>query len=149
MSEKPALFEPITDREMYDVTAYLIAITPDLQRSSKQKYQAQVARDTAITNATAVIGTPGASTEPGAGSGSAEPAPPAKAVDLKKAKRVYEEVCSQCHDLGEITKTPPKTAADSRAMIQRMIKDNEAQMTADQIELVAAWLDAEFVAKKK
>jgi mono/diheme cytochrome c family protein len=149
MSEKPALFEPITDREMFDVTAYLIAITPDLQRSSKQKYQAQVARDTAITKATAIIAAPGPATDVGAGSGSAAPSAPAKAVDLKKAKKVYEDVCSQCHDLGEITKAPPKTASDSRAMIQRMIKDNEAQLTADQIELVAAWLDAEFVAKKK
>jgi mono/diheme cytochrome c family protein len=131
MGEKPALFEPITEREQYDVTAYLIAITPDLQKSSKQKYQAQKERE----KATAV--------EP-----VAEP-PPAKQVDLKKAKKVYEDVCSQCHDLGEITKAPPKSAAESRAMIQRMIKENEAQMTKDQIELVAAWLDAEFVAKKK
>jgi hypothetical protein len=61
MSDKPALFEPLTDRETYDVTAYLIAITPDLQRSSKQKYQAQVARD----KATAVIATPGVTTDPG------------------------------------------------------------------------------------
>ncbi len=30
-----------------------------------------------------------------------------------------------------------------------MIKTNEAELTADQIELVAAWLDSEFVAKKK
>jgi hypothetical protein len=34
-------------------------------------------------------------------------------------------------------------------MIQRMIKENEAEMTAAQIELVTAWLDAEFVAKRK
>jgi cytochrome c5 len=148
MGEKPALFDPITEREMYDVTAYLIAITPDLQKSTKQKYQQQVARDTMVSKAEAVIATPGATvTEPGAGSGS-EPAV-AKPIDLPKAKKTYEEVCSQCHELGEITKAPPKTTADSRAMIQRMIKDNEAELTAEQIELVAAWLDAEFVAKKK
>jgi len=146
MSEKPALFDPITERDMYDVTAYLIAITPDLQKSSKQKYQAQVARETMVSNAASVIASPGT---PEPGGGSAVAPPPAKPIDLAKAKQTYEEVCSQCHDLGEITKAPPKTAADSRAMIQRMIKDNEAEMTGGQIELVAAWLDAEFVAKRK
>jgi len=34
-------------------------------------------------------------------------------------------------------------------MIQRMIKDNEAELTAEQIEIVSAWLDAEYVAKKR
>lgn len=145
MSEKPALFDPITERDMYDVTAYLIAITPDLQKSTKQKVQQQLARETAVSKAATVIGTPGATTEPGEGSA----APAVKQVDLAKAKQAYEEVCAQCHELTEVTKAPPKTVAESRAMIERMIKENEAEMTADQIELVAAWLDAEFVAKAK
>jgi mono/diheme cytochrome c family protein len=143
MGEKPALFDPITEREMYDVTAYLIAITPDLQKSAKQKAQQQLARErsiqTTLSKAASVIGAPGTTTTD---------APP-KAIDLAKAKATYEEVCSQCHELAEITKAPPKTAAESRAMIERMIKGNEAELTADQIELVAAWLDAEFVTKKR
>ncbi|MBA2544109.1 MAG: cytochrome c [Deltaproteobacteria bacterium] len=147
MSDKPALFDPITERETYDVTAYLIAITPDLQKSTKQKNQQQVARDIAVSTAAIVIASPGTTPEPGVGS--AEPTKPATPVDLAKAKKTYEEVCAQCHDLEEVTKAPPKTAADSRMMIQRMIKDNEAELTADQIELVAAWLDTEFVVKRK
>jgi mono/diheme cytochrome c family protein len=75
--------------------------------------------------------------------------PPAKKIDLAVAKKTYEETCSQCHGLEEITKAPPKTAEESRGMIQRMIKDNEAELTADQIELVTAWLQAEFVEKQK
>ncbi len=130
MSEKPALFDPISEREMFNVTAYLIAITPDLQKSSKQKREAQLARATAMSKA-------------------ADAPAPDKPVDLAAAKKTYEDVCSQCHDLDEITKAPPKTAEESRAMIQRMIKENEAELTAEQIEQVAAWLDAEFVAKKK
>ena len=140
MSEKPALFQPISEREMYDVTAYLIAITPDLQRSSKQKKQIQVAHNTAVSKATAaVIASPGAATSDAA---------PANMIDLARAKMVFEEVCSQCHELTEVTKAPPKTALESREMIQRMIKDNEAELTAEQIEIVSAWLDAEYVLKK-
>ena len=138
MTEKPALFEPITEREMYDVTAYLIAITPELQRSTKQKREQQVARNTAMSNAAAVIGAPGAGV-----------APESKPVDLAAAKKTYEAACSQCHELTEISKQPPKTAKASRAMIQRMIHDNEAELTTDQIEAVAAWLDAEYVSKSR
>ena len=127
MSEKPALFDPITEREMFDVTAYLIAITPDLQRSSKQKRDQKLARDAAVSSAAA----------------------PARKIDLAAAKKTYEDACSQCHELDDITKAPPRTVEESRAMIQRMIKDNEAQLTAEQVELIAAWLDAEFVAKQQ
>ncbi len=125
MGEKPALFEPISERDMYDVTAYLIAITPDLQRSTKQKHQQQVARDTASVAQ-----------------------PRKQAIDLVAAKKVYEEQCSQCHELTEIVNNPPKTAEQTREMIQRMIKENEAELTAEHIEQVAAFLDAEFVAKR-
>jgi mono/diheme cytochrome c family protein len=90
---------------------------------------------------------------PTAGSGSAPaPTPPpakpaAPAVDLAKAKKVYEDVCSQCHDLSDVDAAPPKTAAESREMIQRMIKENDAEISKDQIKLIAAWLDAHFVKK--
>lgn len=197
MGEKPALFDPITERENFDVTAYLIAITPDLQRSTKQKREQQIARETEMSKAAEVMTGPegggepsasggdepsagagaaptagsgaapaagsgaaaptvGSGAAPTAGSGAAPPAPapapaprPAKKLDLTLAKKTYEEVCSQCHDLDEVTKAPPRTKAESRAMIQRMIKVNEAEMTAAQIELVAAWLEAEFVAKRR
>ncbi len=141
MSEKPALFDPISEREMYEVTAYLIAITPDLQRSTKHKVAQAAARETMVSNAASVIAARPINTPAGA----AEP----PTVDLPKAKKTYEEVCSQCHELTEITKAPPKSATETRAMIERMIKANEAELSADQIELVAAWLDAEFVAKKR
>ena len=144
MTEKPALFDPMTEREMYDVTAYLIAITPDLQKSTKQKREQQVARNTAMSSAAAVIGAPGpvATTPPN------DP-PAAKPVDLSAARQTYEAVCSQCHELTEISKKPPKTLRESREMIQRMIRDNEAELTGEQIEAVGTWLDAEFVAKAK
>jgi mono/diheme cytochrome c family protein len=132
MSEKPALFDPISEREMFDVTAYLIAITPDLQKSSKQKRGQQVARDAAISKAADATG-----------------AAPAQQIDLAVARKTYEDACSQCHELEDINKAPPKTAEESRAMIQRMIKENEAELTAAQIELIAAWLDAAFVAQQK
>ena len=158
MAEKPALFAPMTQTEMFEVTAYLIAITPDLQKATKAKREQEVARDEAMDEAMAeetAAAAPPAPTPPPVGPGSAAPTPPtpppakpaAPAVDLVKAKKVYEEVCSQCHDLSDVDAAPPKTAAESREMIQRMIKENDAEISKDQIKLIAAWLDAHFVKK--
>lgn len=156
MAEKPALFAPMTETEMYEVTAYLVAITPDLQKATKQKREEQVARDEAMEQAMAEEMLPAptgsAAPPPTPTPGSAAPPPaPAKpaapAVDLAKAKKVYEEVCAQCHDLSDVDAAPPKTAAESREMIQRMIKENDAEISKDQFKLIAAWLDAHFVNK--
>lgn len=136
MAEKPALFAPLSEDDMFDVTAYLIAITPDLQRAKKQKYQQELARDTAVA---ATLG------EQGSLGNDSVAAP--KQPDLTKAKATYEEVCSQCHELSDVDAAPPRTADDVRAMIQRMIEDNDAELTTDQIADVAAWLDAAYVNK--
>lgn len=160
MAEKPALFAPMTETEMYEVTAYLIAITPDLQKATKQKREEQVARDEAMQEALDEM-QPAPAPPPGDGSGSAAPpapaptpaptpapAPPARpAVDLAKAKKVYEEICAQCHDLSDVDAAPPKTAKESREMIQRMIVENDAEISKQDIVLIAAWLDAHFVKK--
>lgn len=155
MAEKPALFAPMTETEMYEVTAYLVAITPDLQKATKQKREEEVARDEAMVQAMAEETPPPPVPTPDSAAptpGSAAPTPPAPkpaapAVDLAKAKKVYEEICAQCHDLSDVDAAPPKTAAESREMIQRMIKENDAEISKEQIKLIAAWLDAHFVRK--
>lgn len=75
-------------------------------------------------------------------------APVAAAIDLKKAKATYEAVCTQCHELSDIENAPPTTAQDTRDMIERMIRENEAELTVEEITLCAAWLDATYVTKK-
>jgi mono/diheme cytochrome c family protein len=144
MSEKPALFAPMTQTEMFEVTAYLIAIARD------------VAMDEAMEEEKAAapvpVPVPTPPPPPTTGSGSAAPPPPpakpaAPPIDLAKAKKAYEAVCSQCHDLSDVDAAPPKTATQSRAMIVRMIKENDAEIPKDQIKLVAAYLDAHFVNK--
>jgi cytochrome c5 len=144
MAEKPALFRPMSEREMYDVTAYLIAITPDLQKASKQRHRKEVAQEDAMTEAmpaeVPTVTPVGVAVPP-------QPNVVAPVEDLAVAKKTYEEVCSQCHDLSDVDKAPPKTTSESREMIQRMIKENDAELTAEQITLVAAWLDAHYVAK--
>ena len=149
MAEKPALFVPLTEQEMFEVTAYLVAITPDLQRASKRRHQEEVAREEAIEEA---IPTEPVAAPPVVANDvvPVKPVtPPAPTIDLKKAKATYEKVCSQCHELSDIEAAPPTTAQETRNMIARMIKENEAELTPAQITLCAAWLDATYVTKKK
>jgi NACalpha-BTF3-like transcription factor len=73
--------------------------------------------------------------------------PVAAVIDLVKAKKTYETTCSMCHDLSDVDDAPPKTTAQSRSMIQRMIKENDAEIPKGDIKLIAAWLDAHFVNK--
>jgi mono/diheme cytochrome c family protein len=147
MAEKPALFAPLSDQEMFEVTAYLIAITPDLQRSRKRRHQQEAARDAAVEQA--IPKDAGAVSVATATPPAPEAAPPpAAAIDLAKAKATYEAICMQCHELSDVDAAPPKTAEDTREMIERMIKENEAELTAEEITLVAAWLDSKYVIKK-
>ena len=156
MSEKPALFAPLSEVEMYEVTAYLVAITPDLQRSVKQRVQHDAAREAAVEQVIPAAVEPGAGSAGQVGSNApvepsapVEPVTPPVKVDLAKAKATYEAVCSQCHELSDIVAAPPKTAKETRNMIERMIRENEAELTAEEITLCAAWLDATYVHKKK
>jgi mono/diheme cytochrome c family protein len=126
MAEKPALFSPLKEPELYDVTAYLIAITPDLQKSTKRKRDEMVARVGAIDQAA-----------PAAGS-AALPA---------NAKTTYEQTCSQCHDLKDVDGSPPKTALECRSLVERMIKENDAKIPAPDIQVVVAYLNAHYVDK--
>jgi len=145
MSEKPALFAPLSDQEMFEVTAYLIAITPDLQRSAKRRYQEGAARDAAVDKALPEVVVAVAADAPPAPAVTETAAAP---IDLKKAKATYEAVCTQCHELSDIEAAPPTTPQDTRDMIERMIRENEAELTVEEITLCAAWLDATYVTKK-
>jgi mono/diheme cytochrome c family protein len=130
MAEKPALFAPITLDEQLKVTAYLVAITPDLQKSAKAKRDEQVKRAAEVTKANA--------------------APPegAPAIDLAKAKAVFDKECSQCHDTKNVDDSPPKTAEEAKALVERMVKDNDAKIGADDIKLITAYITAHYVEKK-
>ena len=124
MADKPALFAPLDDREMWEVTGYLVAITPDLQRAAKRKREDVVARDAVRT---AVPGTSDA------------------AVDLERARAVYTETCSQCHDLTDVDAKPPRTEVEVRTLIKRMVEENEATFTPEQIQMSAAYMMAHFL----
>lgn len=133
MRAKPSLGPRIDTEEAQYVTAYLVAITPRLQDSAVAQREISTEQAASRKAATEVM------TEPGA-------AAAAPAVDLARAKQVYEEQCSLCHELSDVDAAPPATAEQTDALIQRMI-DNGMEVEAPDIELIRAYLNATFVKK--
>jgi mono/diheme cytochrome c family protein len=126
MAEKPALFAPITPREQQFVSAYLIAITPDLQKSMKSQLQ-QVQAQQQTQQATEQVGT-------NAGS---EIAP-------ALAQATFSRLCSQCHATSEVDKSPPRTEAEVQSLLQRM-SGNGMKATASEIGSIRAYLTTTYV----
>lgn len=172
MAEKPALFGPLTDEQMFRVTAYLVAITPELQRSVKRRRAEEVARGDArdetsdvtgeepaapITDADA--GVPAAEADAGTGvpppdagvpagvppSSAAKPPPPP--IDPARARATFERKCSQCHELSDVDENPPRSKSAARALIRRMIDENELVLSRRDFDLILWWLDAHYVRK--
>ncbi len=124
MADKPTLGDPITEGEINTSTAFLIAITPDLQRSAKAKRAEQMAEAETKHALSEVEGETG---EAGAA------APPAQ-VDPAAAKTVYEEVCSGCHELSDVDENPPEDAEEVDDLIERMV-DNGLEAEQKDLEL--------------
>jgi mono/diheme cytochrome c family protein len=156
MSEKPALFEPATELESMQVTAYLIAITPQLQKSVKRQREVSSERAIALTE------TDSNSTISSTISNVPSPDVPKPtttktvvasddagkvAVDLVKAKAVFMDVCSQCHPIADIDAAPPHSESDARAMVRRMVAEQDAELTAPQMRFATAWLIEHYVKK--
>ncbi len=145
MGDKPALFDPIDEAAQWKVTAYLIAITPRLQRSRKRIRAEAAAHKKAAEDAAKVkVAIPGGGDGgPGAGKSVAD-----ESFDPKKAKAEFEEVCGDCHDTSDVDDTPPTTRKDVDALVQRMIEENDMEATADQLKMIKWYLNGHYVEKK-
>lgn len=134
MAIKPAFSEPITEFEQWQASAYLIAISRELQKSARERRQEeedkQKARDAMATPS----------------SGDPAGAPP---IDEKKAERTYETICAQCHELSDVDKAPPKTAADVTEVIKRMVDDNGLKADKAELDMIEWYMTKKFVSAAK
>lgn len=167
MGEKPSLFAPLTELDQWRVTAYLIAITPDLQRSAKLRRQESAGGDEdAPSTAPAadagvdiiapsdagmtVVGDAGVHAPPDAGVTAivVNPPPPVPAIDPARAKATFERKCSGCHELADIDAKPPTTRAQVNVLVARMI-ENGLEASRHDLELIRWWLAAHYVEHAK
>lgn len=128
MGEKPALSKPLDERDTWAVSAYLIAISPDLQASAAKKRQQEVEAKKVKDAAMAAL------------AGDADGGAPAPAGN---AKPLLEKHCTQCHELSELDKKPPKSKKDVDNLMGRMV-DNGLEAPDADLKAISAYLVATY-----
>jgi cytochrome c5 len=138
MAEKPAFGDPITAEDVPVVTAYLIAITPDIQQSRK-KLKAVAANQAKKTASVA----------------SALAAPAAAAADTSPeeaaaTKALFEEACTECHELDSVEEFATANNPDLAgwlAVIQRMVEEEGAELDGADATRIAQYLSTAYAGK--
>jgi len=132
MMAKPILGEPITQEDQWTVSAYLIAITPDIQSSAKVKRR----RDLELKQTREAL----------AVAANAKRTAPAQAYDAASAKELFESLCTQCHDLDEVDGAPPQTEADIQPLISRMV-ENGLEIEEQEIDVIMQYLKERYLSE--
>lgn len=104
MAGRTARISPLEEPEQWQVTAYLIAISPDLQASVSRQREQEQARQ---------------SSEAAAGT----PAVPAADYDAAGAKGLFDRKCGQCHPAALIEASRIASADDARGLVSRMVRN--------------------------
>jgi cytochrome c5 len=133
MQDKPDPFssDPLTDEEVPYVTAYLIAITPDIQASRKRK----VEQDRALQETQAATVAAMAAPEGDTG--------PSIAVDEAKGKSILEARCKDCHELDELESFGGADVAGWSKVITDMVEEG-AEIGDEEAKLLAPYLAQAF-----
>ena len=135
MAIKPMIGEPIYQEEEWTVSAYLIAITPDIQVSVREQRQEQMRADEAMEAAqiaTVVMETEAATeTDP-------------ITYDEVEAKAIFEDKCSQCHPFTDVEDYPPGSEEETTELITRMIEIG-LYLEEEEIELIARYINENYL----
>ncbi len=122
MANRSTVLQSITEREQWQVTAYLIAISPTLQKTLKQRRSLDLGAaqtQDALRDAEALASNPEFL--------KSSPYVPGS------ARAVFEVHCGQCHELSQVEQQPPRSDSQIIALIGRMVRNG---LRADKVELV-------------
>jgi mono/diheme cytochrome c family protein len=121
-----AVFNPISDEEQWRVAAYLIAISPELQKSFGQKRSQEHTAEIVKANVAASFGATLWNF-------------PATGIDLATAKGTFDDLCTQCHGLKNLERSPPTTREEVTELIERMM-ENGLEATETELQQVAFFI---------
>ena len=131
MAEKPMFGPKIQDRDLYTVTAYLVAISPELQDAVSLKRKQQREQQKMAAEAVAAASTPKPVTAA---------SPEADVLDDAKGRELLEARCTECHDLTDIEEHGGDDAEGWAKVIQQMVEDEEAEVSAEEARQLVAYL---------
>ena len=133
MADRSTLLAPIDEDQQWEVTAYLIAISPELQRSARERKKGLDQEQASQRAATQVAGPAEQGAGPGTQAAGPARAAAAAAIDPGQARQLYETRCALCHPLAVVEAAPPTSDAETRALVSRMVSNG---MPATEEELV-------------
>lgn len=115
MADRTTTFAPLDEPQQQQVSAYLIAISPQIQRSTQQLRDAQAASAQAQEAVEAA----------------AEAEAP-EAFDMEAARDLVNTKCAKCHNLSLIDSAAPTSRDEASELVQRMVDEG---LTATEQEL--------------
>jgi cytochrome c553 len=108
MANRSTVLNPITQEDQWYVTAYLIAVSPTLQETLRQRREESmksVASQASMMSAAKMVNDKEEDTK----------------FDITVARTVFEKTCSQCHPVTLVENAPPKSKDDALTLVQRMV----------------------------
>jgi mono/diheme cytochrome c family protein len=126
MAQRSTILDPITESDEWEVTAYLVAITPTLQ-GTVQLLRAQELQSESSEEAAE------------AASGMVEEV----AYDSASARELFESRCSQCHSTDRVVQNPPGSQEEATRLVQRMVL-NGLVATEEELARIIRYLTETF-----
>jgi nitrite reductase (NADH) large subunit len=127
MADRTTMLNPLEEEEQWQVTAYLIALSPQLQRSTRQLRVEEDRRDESRQAAELVA------TE------QMEPV----AYDAAAAKRLFENKCSQCHEINLVAESPPGSEGEARELVTWMVEEG-LEATEEELTQIVRYLTESY-----
>ncbi len=127
MAERSTVLNPITEVDQQLVTAYLIAITPTLQRTVQMR-RSQTLQTDSSERAMANV----------------EPDDPDMEYDTDEARQLFERTCSQCHSITNVDRATPGSPEEVVALVSRMV-GNGLTASQDQLATIIRYIRETYV----
>jgi mono/diheme cytochrome c family protein len=127
MAERSTILNPITESEQWEVTAYLLAITPTLQRTvellRQQQLQSAETEEAAEAASDMVTALP---------------------YDSAAAGALQRSRCSQCHNPERVAGNPPASQEEAVLLVQRMVS-NGLVATEEELAQIIRYITERYV----
>ncbi len=132
MADRTTMLNPLEESEQWQVTAYLIAVSPQLWKSARQRSEEEAQRDESVEAAQAV----------------AQEEVEAPAYDAAAARKLFEAKCSQCHQVAAVADAPPGSETEARELISWMV-DEGLEASEEELALLVRYLTETYAQPKE
>lgn len=128
MASRSTILNPISDTEQWQVTAYLIAISPTLQRTLRQKRDLDQQTAASQQAARMAVGKMQAMADD---------------FNVEAARELFQTRCSQCHSPVLVEGKPPGSMDEALQLVTRMVR-NGLRGTDEELATIVRYLTVTY-----